>query len=277
MRPSFFLLAAACALPHVTGCSDSKGAAASPTLDADAGGSGPGATGDGGAASACAASGGPVVTRLSTDDGVALSADLYTPGVARGPAVVLLHMIPPSNDRSNYPAAFISALVGRGVAVLNVDRRGAGASEGVARDAYTGNKGALDAKAAVDFLGAHACAFDPDRTAIVGASNGTTTAVDYTVSAARPPRALVFLTGGTYTENQTKLAEHLPALAPIATMFVFSTAESAWSKAFSTSAPPAWRFEEYAKGAHGTAMFDAEPASVEAVAAFVAESLAPAR
>jgi pimeloyl-ACP methyl ester carboxylesterase len=277
MRPSFFFVAAACALPHVTGCSTSEGAAASPTLGADAGGTAPEAPADGGVGSACVASGSPIVTRLTTDDGVALAADLYTPGVVGGPSVVLLHMIPPSNDRSNYPAAFISALVGRGVAVLNVDRRGAGASEGVARDAYTGSKGALDAKAAVDFLGAHACAFDPDRTAIVGASNGTTTAVDYAVSAARRPRALVFLTGGTYTETQTKLAEHLPALAPIATMFVYSTAESAWSKGFAASAPPAWRFDEYAKGAHGTAMFDAEPASVGAVAAFVADSLAPAR
>ena len=72
----------------------------------------------------------------------------------------------------------IDALVERGFTVLNVDRRGAGDSGGVAREAYTGPNGRLDAVAARAFLLDSACGVAPDRIAFVGASNGTTTIVD---------------------------------------------------------------------------------------------------
>ena len=218
---------------------------------------------------------GQSVVQFQTDDGVTLSGDLHRTGKSGGPAVVLLHMIPPSNDRKNYPASFISALVDRGMTVLNVDRRGAGASGGVARDAYTGAKAALDGKAAIAFLRGHACSFDAERLAVVGASNGTTTALDYAVTAAKPPRALVFLTGGAYTENQTKLADQHAKLDVVPILFVYSTAENAWSKGFVPSAPPQWVFKEYANGAHGTGMFAAEPRSVDDVASFLATNLSP--
>ena len=260
-------------LASAVACTDGAKSAASASPDSGAP-QAPSPSNDGGVASEACEAAGPVLTTLTTDDGILLTADLYTTGKRGGPAAVLLHMIPPSNDRSNYPAAFITALVSRGVAVLNVDRRGAGGSGGVARDAYTGSKGALDAKAAVGLLRAHACAFDETRVAVVGASNGTTTAVDYAVSAATPPRALVLLTGGTYTESQTTIADHRPLLGSIPTLFVFSTAESSWSKGFSSGAPATWRFEEYPNGAHGTGMFAAEPTSIDSVASFVAASLA---
>lgn len=216
---------------------------------------------------------GQSVVHLPTEDGVTLAADLALTGKSAGPAVVLLHMIPPANDRKNYPAKLITALVDRGISVLNVDRRGAGDSGGVALDAYTGPKAALDGKAAIAFLRGHACAFDGERLGMVGASNGTTTTLDYSVSAKAPPRALVFLTGGTYTENQTKLAAQHDKLDKVPLLFVYSTAESAWSKAFAASAPPAWVFKEYANGAHGTGMFAAEPRSVDDVATFLATNL----
>jgi hypothetical protein len=88
---------------------------------------------------------------------------------------------------------------------------------------------------------------------------------------------LVFLTGGTYTENQTKLADHRALLDTIPTLFVYSTAESAWSKGFAAGAPPTWRLDEYANGAHGTRMFAAEPTSVDVVATFITSGLASAR
>jgi alpha-beta hydrolase superfamily lysophospholipase len=217
---------------------------------------------------------GPLVVKLTTDDGVSLEADLHTTGKARGPAAVLLHMIPPANDRRNYPAAFVSALVTRGISVLNVDRRGAGGSSGDAMQAYLGPKGKLDAKAAVAFLVAHPCAIDATRVAIVGASNGTTTALDYATVAETPPAALVFLTGGMYSENQTKIDEQRPLLDRTPILFVFSTAESAWSKRFAPGAPSAWVFKEYEGGDHGTRMFAAQPKSVADVADFVASSIA---
>lgn len=221
---------------------------------------------------------GPAVVSLETDDGETLAADLYTTGAVGGPAAVLLHMIPPSNDRSNYPRAFVDALVGAGITVLNVDRRGAGDSTGNARDAYTGPNGKFDPKAAVDFLLAHECGIDPTRVAIVGASNGTTSAVDYTVFAANDatwtsPKALVFLTGGTYTESQNRISEHRATFDALPVAFVYSTAERAWSVGYEPAKAASWTFLEYDPGAHGTRMFQTAAQSIDDVAAFLETNL----
>ncbi len=222
------------------------------------------------AAVACAA--GEVT--LMTADGVRLAADLYPVAGARRGAV-LLHMIPPSNTRANYPAAFIEALTARGFSVLNVDRRGAGGSGGVAREAYEGPNGALDAAAARAFL--QGCGVAADRVALVGASNGTTSTLDHAVAAGpdAPPAALVWLTGGPYTENQHALADHRAAWATLPIRFVFSTAERAWSAGFIEGAPAPWVFDEYPNGAHGTRMFGAAPSAIDRVAGWLDEVVAP--
>jgi acetyl esterase/lipase len=191
---------------------------------------------------------------------------------------VLLHMVPPTNDRTNFPQAFIDALTQRGLTVLNVDRRGTPKSGGDANEAHKGPNGKLDAKAAYDFLQKHACAVDMSRLVFIGASNGTTTALDFAVYAGAQasitlPRALVFLTGGIYTENQNKIADNLNLLKAVSIQFVYSTAESTWSAAFKASAPAVWEFLEYsgvsANDGHGTGIFTAKPESVNAVARFV--------
>jgi len=237
------------------------------------GGSG-GSGNAGGTACTAAAS----VVHLLTDDGVELEADHLTTGETGGPAVVLLHMIPPANDRTNYPQQFLDALLARKIQVLNLDRRGAGQSGGVAQDAYVGPNGKLDAKAAMSFLAQGECAADPFRIGIVGASNGTTSALDYSAYSGMQttelfPSALVFLTGGTYTENQTKLNDHRDILDPLPILFVFSTLERGWSAGFLPGAPSAWRFEEYDPGDHGTKMFEARPESIDVVASFLADVL----
>ncbi len=215
---------------------------------------------------------------MTTDDNVMLEGDLYTTGVKGAAGVVLLHMIPPGNDRTNYSPEFIAKLVAKGLDVLNIDRRGAGKSGGVATEAYMGPKGKLDAKAAVEKLIGHECEVDSSRIALVGASNGTTTALDFTVAAEslshKVPAALVFLTGGGYTEAQNKISDNMVLLSPIPIQFMFSTAESGWSKPFETGAPAAWQFDEYATGGHGTQMFGVKPESMDAVADFLAKSLA---
>jgi pimeloyl-ACP methyl ester carboxylesterase len=251
--------------PQNDDASTPEDARAQETRDAEA-------SSDAEAPSACTRSG-PELVRFTTDDGVTLAADLYTSGDRGGPAVILLHMIPPSNDRTNYPAAFIEALRSRGLSVLNVDRRGAGDSGGVATEAYQGPNGKLDAKAAAAFLAAHACAFDPNRVGIAGASNGTTTALDYTVIAAPAPKALVFLTAGTYTENNNRIRDQRAKLDPIPILFVYSTQERAFSAAQQTGAASAWEFEEYANGDHGTRMFAARSESIERVAEFFGTKL----
>jgi len=217
------------------------------------------------------------VVSFETDDGVLLEADLHTTGVAGSPAVVLLHMIPPGNDRSNYPVAFREQLNEAGFTVLNVDRRGAGGSQGVASEAYDGPNGKLDAAAAVTALAALDCAPDLSRLAIIGASNGTTTALDYAVYASGEsdtpdPSALVFLTGGNYTENQHTLSDVLDAVASTPILFVFPADESAWSQGYA-GASPSWKHSEYEPSGHGTHLFDSAPESMTDVTQWLSSTL----
>lgn len=218
------------------------------------------------------------VVKLQTDDGVELEADFHPTGEPTGPAVVLLHMIPPANDRTNYPKELVDALVAQKIQVLNVDRRGAGASGGVAEEAYLGDKGKLDAKAAVRFLTESACPADPFRVGIVGASNGTTTALDYAVYAGTEstvvfPSALVFLTAGSYTENQHKIDDQREVLDPLPILFVFSKDERDFSILHSAGAPSTWRFQEYDPGDHGTKMLTVRPESIDLVTSYLKEVL----
>ncbi|MBX2800326.1 MAG: alpha/beta hydrolase [Myxococcales bacterium] len=195
------------------------------------------------------------VVQLQTRDEVTLEADFYDAGVDGSPAFVLLHMIPPGNDRTNWPTDFMELLVDNGWSALAVDRRGAGGSDGVASEAYTGPNGKFDVEAAVSFLS--------DRGAtdlvLIGASNGTTSLLDYAVWAGGEglpePVAVGFMTGGNYTENQNAMK----TLPQIPAVFTYSTAESAWSDAQKPLDPGSWSFLEYANGSHGTRMFGDKP------------------
>ena len=108
----------------------------------------------------------------------------------------------------------------------------------------------------------------------MGASNGTTSILDYAVfggnGGAAAPRGLVFLTGGGYTENQNMISANRVILDPLPILFVYSTAESAWSVGYVPGAATGWQFNEYAGGDHGTAMFGAVPASIADVADWIA-------
>ncbi|MBW2460593.1 MAG: hypothetical protein JRH11_03020, partial [Deltaproteobacteria bacterium] len=225
------------------GCSDGSEETDSGTPATDSGGADTAA--DTATAACLPGVGTPETVALTTDDGVSLEADFHSSGLAGGGAAILLHMIPPSNNRSNYPVDFIQRLTDRGIAVINTNRRGAVAADGVsAQDAYQGPTGWLDAKAAFDFIGAHACGFDTTRIVLVGASNGTTTAFDFVAETAADPdrgaRALVFLTGGGYTENQRQINDQRAVLDPLPIRFVYSTAEAAWSQGFEAGAPSPW-------------------------------------
>ncbi len=210
---------------------------------------------------------------LRTDDGVALAADLYVSSTSNSPAVILLHMIPPSNSKANYPPAFAQALQSRGITVLNVNRRGAPGSEGVAVDAYTGPSGKLDAKAAYDFLTSQCGA---SSYAIVGASNGTTTAIDFAVFAAEAdgidaPEAIVALSGGPYTESQNRISDKLSSL-PNAAYFAYPESEAAWNIGI-RSLNSSWLFQSYSPGAHGTGLLSSNPEIVGTIVEFLAGHL----
>ena len=106
--------------------------------------------------------------------------------------------------------------------------------------------------------------------AILGASNGTTSMVDYTVWASGEglpePKAMAFLTGGTYTENQTAMDE--VAAEGIPATFAFSTAERAWSVEQEAVDPGGWSWLEYPEGAHGARMFESAPEVADDLDAF---------
>ena len=199
--------------------------------------------------------GGEVVS-LTTRDDVALEADYFDASVGR-PGVILLHMKPPEWDRTNWPVDFVTGLNDHDWHLLALDRRGAGGSEGDPVEAYEGEFGRYDVEAAVDFLVAEGAT----SIGILAASNGTTSMVDYAVWASSQglpePEATAFLTGGSYTENQTSMEAF--AAEGIPSVFAFSTSERAWSVDQEALDPGAWTWLEYADGAHGTAMFDAAP------------------
>ncbi len=215
------------------------------------------------------------VVSLKTSDGLTIQADHCPAGVDGAPVVVLLHMIPPHHDRSNYPPAFRAALQDAGFSVLNVDRRGAGKSEGVAKDAYTGPKGKLDVAAARAFLAQAEPSADLSRWACVGASNGTTSCLDYTAWAsveepASMPKALVFLTGGEYTETNTALKSSPAVGLPV--LFTFNAQEKAWSESH-RGGGDAWQHRSYDPGGHGTKVFKPNPEAMKDVVDFLAASI----
>jgi pimeloyl-ACP methyl ester carboxylesterase len=202
----------------------------------------------------------------SSDLGLRLVGDLRAAPACGDPAVLLLHMIPPANDRTNWPADFQDDLRDAGFAVLAIDRRGAGDSEGDPEDAYLGPRGWLDAHAAARFLRDEGYG----ALVILGASNGTTTMIDYAVRARGEglavPAGLGFLTGGPYTESQTPMSR----VPPVPAIFTYSTAERAWSVAQQPLDPGSWTFHEYPDGDHGTRILDAAPQSRDDLLGFVA-------
>ncbi len=220
------------------------------------------------------------VVTLKTSDGLDLAADHCNSGKPGSPAVVLLHMIPPHHDRTNYPESFRRKLADKGLEVLSIDRRGAGDSQGVAKEAYTGPNGVLDVQAALSWLAANTDA-DMSSWGCVGASNGTTSCLDYTVHAGQDeaitgPSALVFMTGGEYTETQNALAGSAALSVPV--LFTFNAKEGSWSLAQKAVRRTGdWRFEAYEPGGHGTRVFEPNPQAMDDVASFLAASLREAK
>lgn len=215
------------------------------------------------------------VVHFTTEDGETLEADWWPAGTANAGAVVLLHMIPPSNDRSGYPGHVRAAFHDLGVSVLNVDRRGAGGSTGDATAAYEGAGGRLDAEAAVRFLldPKQACPADGSKLVLVGASNGTTSVYDYLVGhdAALPrAAAVIFMSPGGYTENQNPMPTDPAGILALdrPLLWLFPTNEP-YSTAFMPDAPDAWRFVENGTQ-HGTRMFDGGALETSTVAEMTA-------
>jgi len=203
--------------------------------------------------------GAEVTIEIITADDVRLVADLWPADSSDRGAVILLHMKPPDNDREDYPEHVREAMADLDLTVINVDRRGAGSSEGDPDDAYEGPGGLLDVEAAVAVLAdpSFGCPVDLEQLALVGASNGTTAALDYTVEhepGLPTPSALVWLSPGPYTENQNGVDEHRELLETLPILWIYPEAEG-WADDFIAGAPETWQFIEWGEE-HGTDMFD---------------------
>lgn len=212
----------------------------------------------------------PQVVRLTTTDGVELVADHWPASSPARPAVVLLHMTPRGPyTRKDWPVPFIEALHARDWAVLALDRRGAGASQGLADEAFLGPGGRLDVAAAVTHLA------PSGPLGLIGASNGTTSMIDYADWAPTQgyPQvaAMGFLSPGDYTENQTPLAE----VAVIPSIFAYPESERAWPESKRPLDPGTWAFHEFPGSAHGTFLFAEQETLPATLEGFLAQRLDP--
>jgi len=185
------------------------------------------------------------VVTLETADGLTLEADWY-PGSALDQGLLLLHMSPLNgHDRTVWPLDWIRDLRLDGFAVLVPDRRGAGGSEGDPADAAA-EPGVYDARAGVDFL------LDAGQAevALVGGSSGTTTSVDYAVTAPDAgypaPYAVVLMSPGPYTEAQHAIKD----LPVDRVMVTYPESEAEWNEEHSPDSPASWRWQEYPGEAH---------------------------
>ncbi len=96
---------------------------------------------------------------------------------------------------------------------------------------------------------------------LIAASNGTTTAMDHAVEAQAAgwpaPRAMVWMSPGSYTESQHRVAE----LGMADVLECFPTAAARWSTQAAGKAPEgeSWTLHEYDPGSHGTGLFASAP------------------
>ncbi|MED5370264.1 MAG: alpha/beta hydrolase [Myxococcota bacterium] len=197
---------------------------------------------------------GPVAMQtltLTTRDEVQITTDYYGQSSSEVTLVVFAHMNPSAGfNRTDWPTDFLESLHESGLALMVLDRRGAGDSEGMAADAYNTVKGAYDLEACV--LRAQADGFD--KLLMVGASNGSTSVLDYASlegSEAWPALdGFMFLSPGNYTQ-----ANHdLSAIAELPGWVGFPTSEAANADDFE-AVNPDWPVVIYDPGSHGTQIF----------------------
>ncbi len=227
----------------------------------DIGSEDPGSAQTGDVAEPPVACGEQEVVTFETEDSVTLVAD-YLPAESAGAgAVILFHQIPPHFDRTSYPQRILDAISETGVNVLNVDRRGVeDSTTGDPVDAYEGPGGRIDMEASVRFLLSEErpCAIDSSRLVLVGASNGTTSVMDYTVAKSDglpDSAAIIWLSPGQYTQNQNQIADNRDTLDPLPILWIHPDDEP-FSLDFVNGAPSAWRFVQLEGGTHGTGNFD---------------------
>lgn len=199
--------------------------------------------------------GGEVVT-VATRDSVDIVADYYAASSVDRPLAVFVHMDPTgSSNRDNWPGEVLQPLVDADWAVMVPDRRGAGDSGGTAADAFETVAGAYDIEAVV--LRAQEDGFG--SFVLIGASNGTTSVLDYSALSADEswpaPDGFVMLSAVSSTTNNHAIAD----MPSVPAWFGFPASEADNNVPWQDADPGDWSFTEYDPGAHGTRMFGDAP------------------
>lgn len=146
----------------------------------------------GAGAAAAAVRGGEEQIDFTTSDGVRITGTLYPAG-SKAPAVLCLHQW--RSDRASF-AALARSLQAAGFTVLAIDMRGYGGSTKTASGSAVrpDRKARADVEAAVGFMRGHA-SVDGSRIGIVGASYGSSNALQYAAGDSRI-KTLVLLSPG---------------------------------------------------------------------------------
>jgi pimeloyl-ACP methyl ester carboxylesterase len=145
---------------------------------------------------------------LETGDGVRIRGTHYAPGLGQAPGVVLLHML--GRQRSDWDA-FARQLQEAGYAVLAIDLRGHGESEG-RRDWQAMTQ---DAESAIAYLRSRP-EIDGDRIALIGASIGANIVLNAAANDPQIKGAALLSPGldyrGVTTEDAVKMLGDRPLL-----------------------------------------------------------------
>lgn len=205
----------------------------------------------------------PVSSRpvhLEAPDGTKLAATLYT-SERPGPGILLLHQC--NRDRSSWKG-LAEQLAGKGFHVLTLDYRGYGESGGARHTELTGPERVRLTTETwpgdVDVAFAYLRAQPGVRGASIGAG-GASCGVNQSIQLSRrhpEVKSLVLLSGNTDRQGRQHLgSSKLPLLLSAADDDGGAVQTMEWIDA--SSANPSNRFLRYAKGGHGTEMFQAHP------------------
>jgi pimeloyl-ACP methyl ester carboxylesterase len=166
-------------------------------------------SGSGAGMAMAAVKGGEEKVDFATSDGIRITGTLYA-AAGKAPAILCLHQW--RSDRGSF-AGLARTLQAAGFTVLAIDMRGYGGSTKTSAGATVrpDRKARPDVEAAVNFLRGHA-AVDPARIGIIGASYGSSNAVQYAAGDARV-KALVLLSPGLNYFNELPTEDAVRTLA----------------------------------------------------------------
>ncbi len=182
------------------------------------------------------------------------------PGVRDRPVAVLLAAAAEAKDGTAFPVGLTDELLSRELNVVE----GVGLRESV--------EGKRDALLVRSLALRGSCEGDAARVALIASPRTGAAALEIATSTNTDerPAALVFLSGGDYTETRVKLAAHRAELETLPILFLYSDRDAAWSTRFQDEpTSPLWLFRRQGGDAHGLELLSADSETVDDIAVFL--------